>query len=218
MKHCAFLLLLVLAIAARAQPIVSVQPKPVKRDTVSLPFVKHLTLATISVGFADYYRANITAPKGFSKNNVTGFAPVYGRLEYGVGQHISLAFTGSYDLYYVHYNQEFTSYNGGSFSRFNTDAVRVFRTGVSGYYHFGQLFHSRLVDCFVGLGCSINNIRHSQWPAGDSVAVLKEHTVSPSVRVGARYYLSQHGSVFADAGYDRQSVLSIGYSCRFFGR
>ncbi len=71
---------------------------------------------------------------------------------------------------------------------------------------------------FIGLGLSLNNIKYSAHPEGDSTIVKIDHTVTPYLKAGARYYISDKFSLFADVGYDKQSVISIGFSCRFFSR
>ncbi len=189
-------------------------PAMAHADSANNVFHKGSIIGTISVGFIDYYRNNITMPAGFQKNNTSGFAPIYGRLEYGLSNTISLGALMSYDIFYDNFYQHFPV-NGKIFERHNTDRVLVFSSGLSGYYHLGRILHSKKLDPFIGIGLTLNTIHHTAWPEGDSTATTANYTVSPSIKIGARYYITRKGSIFVDAGYDRQSVFSIGYSCRF---
>ncbi len=218
--------LLFISNLALAQASVDIAPVPAKHphkvlampaakaDTARSPFLKHMTLATFSVGFSDYYRNNITLPTGFEKGNTTGIAPVYGRVEYGISNTIGIGAIISYDAFYNNFYQLYPGF-GTAFKRYGTDKVVVFSAGIGCYYHFTQIIPVKKLDLYAGVGFSINSIHHSNQPQGDSTAKTVEPRVSPSLRVGARYYLYKSGSVFADLGYDRQSLFSLGFSCRF---
>ena len=189
--------------------------KLTKADTVKTAFAKRITLATLSVGLVDYYRQNITLPAGFQQNNTTGFAPVFGSLEYGLSNTISIGALASYDVIYSNFYQLYTS-NSGIARRYNTDRINVFRAGAAAFYHFGRFIPNKKLDVFAGIGFSLNNVKHNALPQGDSTSVLTDHTVSPFLKAGVRYYFSGSGSLFGEIGYDRQSVLNLGFSCRFF--
>lgn len=178
-------------------------------------YERYTTIATLSVGFIDGYRNNYTLPAGFYKGNSSGAAPFYGKLEYGVYEHISIGLLLGYDAFLYNFKQEYTG-NNGSFIRHRTNSVRIFSGGVAAFYHLGRFIHSSRLDPFIGIGLSLNNIRYSAYPQGDSTIIKKEHVVSPYLKVGARYYISDQFSLFGDLGYDKQSIFSLGFSCRFF--
>jgi hypothetical protein len=178
-------------------------------------YERYSTIATISAGFGDTYRQNYSLPEGYLKNNTSGFAPIYGKLEYGVSNHISLGATISYDQFSYNFRQSYTG-NTGSFTRNQTDNFKLLSGGLSACYHFGYLFHSRVFDPFLGVGISLNNVRYSAYPQGDTSVTRLSHPVTVSLRAGLRYYVSPQCSFFADAGYDKQSIVSVGMSCRFF--
>ncbi len=182
------------------------------------PFIQHCTLATMSLGFIDYHRSFYKLPANFEKGNTSGYGSVYGRLEYGVSDKISIAATFSYDAFYYNFSQVYAGYYGINSKHFKIDHLRILSCGVSAFYHLNHLITVAHLDPFIGVGASINNIRHSALPQGDSTTVNIEHTVTPYIKLGARYYITDKFSLFADAGYDKQSIFSIGASCRFFGR
>ncbi len=220
MKLFAFLPLLVIYCGtALADPKAKPAIKPlhvvvVPKKSSPAGYVRRATIATLAVGFADYYRSNYTVPSGFKLNNKTGFAPVFGRLEYGITDHVTVGAMFCYDVFYSNFYRIYQA-NGNEYKRYNTDRVRLLSGGVTAYYHFGQLIPVKKLDVFAGVGFSLNNLHHSALAQGDSTANITEHTVSPLVKVGARYYLSKKGSIFADAGYDRKAIFSLGFSCRF---
>ena len=177
-------------------------------------FMDKTFMATVSAGFFDYYRSSYSFPAGFIKSNTSGFSPVYARVEYGIDKHISIGVSFSYDVFYCNYNQVYQGFNQ-IFLRYKTDRVRIFSSGISGYYHFPEFMGVKKLETFAGIGLNLNNISHSSLPSGDSTVLIKDHTVSPCLKVGGRYYFSRWGSLFADAGYDKQCVISLGFSCRF---
>ncbi len=220
MKLIALLPLLLVYCLTSAQPVPPntkatvepLQPKPAYPSQAA--YVKNATIATLSVGFADYYRKNYAVPTGFKMNNQTGFAPVFGRLEYGVGSNVTVGAMFCYDVFYSNFYKIYLA-NGNEYKRYNTDRVRLLSGGLAAYYHFARLIPVKKLDVFAGLGFSLNNVHHSAMPQGDSTANITDHTVSPMLKLGARYYLSKKGSFFADAGYDRKALFSLGFSCRF---
>lgn len=218
MKTLLLLPLLLSGLFARGQDVIAQMANENKAvEPFTGAYQVHSTVATLAIGFADYYRANYRVPTGFQQNNTSGFIPVYGRLEYGLTPTVSIGAVFSYDAFYSNYYQLFEA-NNNIYKRNGTDRVRVFSGGLSGYYHFGELIKVKRLDAYAGIGFSLNNISHSALPQGDSMVAVVQHTVSPSIKVGARYYLTNRGSIFADAGYDRQSVVSVGFSCRFLSR
>jgi hypothetical protein len=171
------------------------------------------TTATVAVGFSDYYKNYYTMPSGFTKNNTTGFAPVYFKLEYGLSKRMTLTFNFGYDNFLYNYNQLFYG-NGVTFSRYHSSMFSVYSGGLSMVYYFNHWLHMKNLETFISAGISLNNLNYTDYPRGDSLAAITLHNATPVIRVGARYYLSDShsGGIFADAGYDRQSIFSIGLS------
>ncbi len=180
-------------------------------------YQRHMTIATVSLGFIDFYRQYYSVPKGFEKNNTSGYSLVYGKLEYGLSNTVSLAATFGYDAFTYNFSQLYTGYNG-IIKRNQTDHLRAFSGGVTAFYHLGRVIQSKRLDPFIGIGVSLNNIRHSAYPQGDSTMIKSEHKTTPYLKAGARYYISSKFSLFGDAGYDQQSIFSIGASCRLFSK
>ncbi len=180
-------------------------------------YARRSITASVSIGFLDDYKQNYSLPLGFQKSNTSGFAPVYARVEYALYKHVSLAAMFSYDAFYYNYRQEFTG-NNGSFTRNKINKTKVFSGGVSAYYHLNHVFHSRHIDPFIGAGLSLNNVSYSAYPQGDSTITHKDHNVSPYLKLGARYYITDKFSIFGDVGYDKQSIFSVGFSCRFYSQ
>ena len=175
----------------------------------------HTTMATAAIGFIDGYRNSYSLPSGFQKNNTSGFAPILLKLEYAFGRDISLAATFGYDAFNYNFSQFYQGYNG-TFVRYHTDDFRSVSGGITAYYHLRKIIHVNHLDPFVGIGLCLNNIRYSAYPSDDTLAIKSTHTVTPYIKVGARYYISSAFSIFADLGYDKPSVFSIGFSARFF--
>jgi OmpA-OmpF porin, OOP family len=212
MRNAILSLLLMTTLYAGATPadssssiLIPVRHRPYERNTVT---------ATASLGFSDYYRNNFSVPSGFSKGTTTGFLPFFAKLEYGLTRHVSLAGTFGYDAFTNNFSQ---IYDGGGepISRYMSNNTRIFSGGLTAYYHLLDVIHVKRLDPFVGLGVSLNNIRYSNYSQGDSTAVRLDHTVSPYIKAGARYYISSAFSLFADAGYDHHVAASLGVSCRF---
>lgn len=180
-------------------------------------YQRHTTIATLSAGIADGYRSGYAMPTGFRKQTASGMMPFYGKLEYGLYNHISIAAIFAYDAFQYNFQQEYTGYLG-VFTRYRTNKVRIFSGGIAAYYHLDKYIHISRLDPFVGVGLSLNNIRYSAYPQGDSTLTKFEHTVTPYLKAGARYYISDQFSIFGEVGYDKQSAASVGFSCRFFGK
>ena len=192
-----------------------------QHDTAAAPVVHHRVyelhtlMPTVCIGFIDGYRNNYSLPAGFVKNNTSGFAPLLFKLEYGFGRDISLAATMTYDAFNYNFSQQYQGYNG-TFVRYRTDDFKLLSAGITAFYHLRKIIRVNRLDPFVGVGLSLNNIRYSAYPSGDTVAIKVNHTVTPYLKVGARYYISDAFSLFADLGYDKPAIFSIGFSARFF--
>src|SRR4051812_33086091 len=89
--------------------------KPV--DTLQSSFIRHSVIATLAIGFIDGHRTGFSVPAGFERNNTSGFAPVYGKVEYGVSNHVSLGLMLGYDNYFGNYYQLYTA-NGRDYKRY----------------------------------------------------------------------------------------------------
>ncbi|MES2701803.1 MAG: OmpA family protein [Bacteroidota bacterium] len=179
------------------------------------PYGQGAVTGTLSLGVFNQYRNRFSYPANFKRQNVTGFLPWYAMAEYAAGQYISVAATAGLDNYTVNYNQLYDNPNSGqTIGRYKNNNVRVLSGGVAVFCHFHELLHTRRLDPFAGIGISLNNIRESGYPGGDSVAARTTHTVTPYLKVGARYYLTETFSFFGDAGYSKSSVVSLGISCR----
>ena len=185
-----------------------------KRKPVHATYVRHSLIPSVSLGFVDAYRNNYSLPAGFHKGNTSGFVPVYLKLEYGVGKHVGLAATLSYDAFNYNFGQQFDG-NNGIFIRNKTNSFRMFSTGLTAFYHVGDIIRVNRLDPFVGLGFTINNIRYSAYPQGDSTAVRADHNTTAYLKAGARYYISDKFSLYGDLGYDTHTIFSLGFSCRF---
>jgi hypothetical protein len=179
-------------------------------------FSKDSYTASIGFGFVNGYRAAYDVPSGFEKGTPSGFAPFYFRGEYAVSNSVSIGVGGAYNVTHFNSFQLYEGYNG-VIRRSRTNKWRLFNVGVMGYYHMGHLLKVNRLDPYVGVGLSLNNITQSAFPVGDTTIEQKEHKVSPYLKAGARYYISNQFSVYAEAGYDQLSAFSVGFSCRFFG-
>ena len=215
MKHLTSLLLLVGCWQYAGAQMLSAAPEKAKAaDTLSSVFVRHSVTASISFGFIDKYRNQFDVPVGFQKNNISGFVPVYGRLEYALSSHMGLAASMVYDEFYANYYQLYTG-NGKEFKRARTDMTTIYSGGLSLNYHFGHIIPVKKLDVFLTAGVLLNNIHHSAKPQGDSTISFVDREVTPVLRIGASYYISNKSSFMLDAGLDKHSVFSLGYSVRF---
>ena len=176
-----------------------------------------MAMATLSLGVIDPYRATYSLPAGFQKNNASGFAPMYAKLEYGFWKHLSVAATFGYDAVNYNFSQLYAGFND-TIKRYRTDNLRIFSGGLTAFYHLGPYINVRGLDPFIGIGVSLVNIRYNALPQGDSQVVGTQHIATPYLKAGARYYISRTCSLYGDIGYDKQSIFSLGISCRFNGR
>lgn len=180
-------------------------------------YVRHSVQATLSLGFIDAYRQDFSVPAGFEKGNTSGYSNVAAKLDYGISRHISLAANFGYDAFVYNFNELYQGYNG-LIRRYKINNFRVFNAGLVGYYHLGDLINVRHLDPFVGVGISLNNLRYNEYPQGDSTVIKSDHTVTPYLKAGAHYYISDKFSLCGDVGYEKQSIFSLGFSCRFFSK
>lgn len=217
MKMLIALMMVASCFGASAQEAVQPKAKEVAAPKAEYHTVqwKRAITATVAVGFVDYYRQYYELPAGFEKSNTSGFVPIYARLEYGLSEHWGLAATFGYDGFVYNYNQLYEGYNG-TIRRYRTDKFRLFSGGLAAYYHFKPLSSVPRLHPFLGVGLALNNIRHSALPQGDSTVGAATHTITPVLKAGARYFISDQFSVYADAGYDKQTIFSVGFSCSFF--
>ncbi len=209
MKTYLPLLLMLCAVAAHGQDTTTH-----KKQAMHNSYVRHSVIPSVSLGFVDEYRNNYSLPSGFSKGNTSGFVPVYVKLEYGLSNHVGLAATVAYDAFNYNFRQQFEG-NNGTFNRNKTNAFRMFSSGLTAFYHLGDVIHVKRLDPFVGLGFTINNIRYSAYPQGDSTMVRTDHNAAIYLKAGTRYYISDKFSLYGDLGYDKHTIFSLGFSCRF---
>lgn len=177
-------------------------------------FRKGAYLVTAGVGFMNSYRDEYRVPPSFEKGNITGFAPIFIRGEYAVSQRVSIGATFNHSLLYFNSFRLYPSFNG-PVKRLTSDQFRVFGIGLSAWYHFKTFFNVPGLQPFIGIGANLNNERHTALPEGDSTVRFRTHTVTPLIKAGVRYYLSDKVSVYGDAGFDKFNVVSLGITCRF---
>ena len=213
MRILVTLLLVLGCITCRAQQDTTVKSTPGKYAV----YVRHSFIPSLAIGILDGYRDTYSLPAGFTKNNTSGLPPAFLKLEYGYSENVSLAVTFSRDAFQYNFSQHYLG-NNGPFIRYKTDAFRAYGGGVAAFYHLGKLIRVKQLDPFVGIGLSLNNIRYNAYPSGDSTAPLTDHTITGYLKAGARYYISDNFSLYADAGYDKHSNITLGFSCRFFAK
>lgn len=202
---------------AGAQTVSAMPPKPKTVDTFTTTFIPHSFTGSISFGFIDQYRTDLHFPAGFEKGNISGFVPIYGRAEYALSRHMGIGATIIYDEFYNNYYQLYTG-NGKEFKRSRTDMTTIYSGGLSLNYHFGDIIPIKKLDVFISAGFLLNNIHHTALPQGDSTVAEKDRTGSAMLRAGARYYISSKSAFMLDAGLDKHSVFTLGYSFRFIKR
>lgn len=209
MMKYTLILLLLLSVSATAQDTaVAHKIRPVDHNCK-----KHTYIATMALGFLNSYKSDYSVPSNFEKGTTTGFSPLQVKLEYCVSNRVSLAFAGAYGTAVFNSFQLYDAHSG-PIRRYKTNHWRILGLGLTAYYHLGYLIQVKGLDPFIGAGISLNNIRHSAFPVADSTMLKKTHAVTPCLKVGARYYFSDKVSVFADAGYDKLSMFSLGFSCK----
>lgn len=217
MKHLTITATVLLMTLSGFAQTISAQPdaQPMKKaDTFTTAVAAHSWLASISFGFINGYRQEWSVPSGFEKNNTSGFTPIYGRLEYMTSRHVGIAATVVYNEYYANYYRLYTG-NGQEYKRGKTDMTLVYSGGLSINYHLGSIIPVKKMDVFITGGFLLNSIHHSALPQGDSIVTVTDRSITPVLKAGVRYYISNRSSFIADAGYDKQSIFSLGYSCRF---
>lgn len=208
MKKCFTILLILIVTGARAQDTTAHKAR-------YAPYERYSVVVGASIGFIDQYRHNYPLAAGFEKSNTSGFAPVNFKIDYGLSKCVSLAAAFYYDAFLYNVKQVYAG-NNGPFTRYIANNTRIISGGLIASYHLGKVIHVRSLDPFVGVGFAINNVRYGAYPQGDSTLTRIEHTVTPSVKVGASYYITPIFSIYGDAGYDQHTIFDIGFSCRFF--
>lgn len=178
-------------------------------------FERNTYTATVSGGFINSYSSEYTVPPGFEKGSSNGLLPIFVKVEYAVSNRVSIAFATGFNTIIFNSFQLYTGYNG-PIKRFRTNKFSLFSGGLIGYYHFGHILKVKRLDPFVGAGINLNKLKYSAFPEGDSTIEKTTHNGTPYLKAGARYYISDKVSVFADAGYDKLAMVSVGISCRFF--
>jgi hypothetical protein len=194
------------------------QDTVVKHRFAGNPFRKHSFTGTIAVGFIDQYRKSYSMPVNFEKQNTSGFSPVYVKAEYGISNNISIAATFTWDDFNYNFNQLYNGFGGTVIRRPRVNHFRLFSGGLTGYYHLGNAIRVKRLDPFIGLGFTLNNIRYSNFPQGDSTVIKKEHTAAIYAKAGARYYVTEKFAVYGDVGYDHLTLFSLGASCTVGGK
>lgn len=219
MKKLLFLYFLSCWQYAGAQTVSAIAetPKVKLTDTITSTYIPHSLTGSVSFGFIDQYRTDVSFPAGFEKGNISGFVPIYGRAEYALSRHIGIGATLIYDEFYNNYYQLYTG-NGKEFKRSRTDMTTMYSGGLSLNYHFGNIIPVKNLDVFISAGFLLNNIHHTALPQGDSTVTVKDRTGSAMLRAGVRYYISSKSSFMLDAGLDKHSVFTLGYSFRFIKR
>lgn len=172
-------------------------------------------MGTLSFGFINGYRSDYEVPAGFEKGIVTGFTPIFAKAEYAASNRFSLALTAAFSTIIYHNSQLYPGF-GGMIMRGRANKFKMFSGGITAFYHLGHIIHVKNLDPFIGVGINLNNLSYSAHPQGDSTVMKTSHTATAYAKIGARYYISNKFSVFADAGYDKLSMVSVGVSCRFF--
>jgi hypothetical protein len=200
-----------ISVTAWSQPDAAA-PKP---QRVNETYRRHTTIATLSMGFIDPNRQNFSVPAGFQKGASSGYSQIYGQLEYALSNSLGIAAAFGYDAFQNNYSKLYKGYNG-AIQRYQTDHTRIASWGINVCYHLGKVIQVKNLDPFIGAGISLDNIRHSAAPRGDSIQVTMEHKVSPYLKAGVRYYLNKRFSLYGDVGYAHQSMIDAGVSFRFF--
>lgn len=170
-------------------------------------------IGTLSLGAFNNYRNDYNVPAGYERSGISGFVPINAKIEYGVGHHVGLAATFGYDAFILNY---FQLYHGHDdiIKRYKTNRIQILSAGASLFYHVLPYERINKVDPFVGVGFSLNNITQGGYPQGDSSVRRVEHSLTPYLKAGVRYYVTYNFGLFAEAGYDRRSVASFGASVR----
>ncbi len=174
-------------------------------------------IAGFSAGFLNSYRNEYTVPAGYEKGNVTGFIPVYLRGEYGISNRVSLGVSFGYSTLLFNSHKVTQGYND-PIRRYVPNKWRLLNAGVTAYYHFNHLLNAPKLDVFVGGGLCLNNILETRSISDDTLMERKSHTIQPILKAGVRYYINPVFSLYADAGYDKLSIFSLGFSCRLTGK
>ena len=178
-------------------------------------YEKHALNLTFTIGFIDQFRSEIKLPADYENNKISGFAPLSLSGDYAISNRFSLGVSLGYDAFIDNFDQLYYG-NGETFRRYYADNIRIFSGAVTGYYHFKKIIHSNNIDLFAGAGLQINNIRHSNAPQADSVAqIVMNHSVTPILKAGCSYFITEKVSLYGSVGYTKQSAISLGFTYRF---
>jgi hypothetical protein len=214
--------LLLLSVCAGAQEVVpqspasdaSVEPLLLKANG---SFEKRTSILSISFGFSDWNKQNFEMPDSAAFGSGSVSLPIYFRAERAISSHVGIAVSLAYDVFYYNYSKQ--EYNHGSiFYRPQNDKVRIISPGLELYYHFNKFIHNANWDVFVGVGAHANFVNHTNYPSKDSLSNTTPVDMAPFAKLGARYYINRNASFFGDVGYDKMSLISLGFSYRLYGR
>ena len=181
--------------------------------TVAVIHKHHDNVLTLTAGIGDWQKQHYKLPDSSAFGSSAGFTPITIKFEHFFSSSISASANLSYDWFYYSYSQKGYT-NGVLFYRPQTDKVRIISPGIELYYHFNRLLPAKW-DLFIGLGINGNYVYHSNYPKTDSTTGPVQAQIAPTVRLGVRYYFSPQISTYLDAGYDKTSVINIGFSYRF---
>jgi hypothetical protein len=189
--------------------------------------LKGVVTATVGVGIIDYYRHHYTPPLAnayyspsmvYNEGN-TGFAPIYARVEYGITEKLGIAATFGYDDFVHNYDQQVYGTYYGTLHLRGTEKLRVLSSGIASVYYFRPLSFVPRLYPFISIGVGINHLRfegYQKGPSSSAVEAGEGYTVTPVLKVGARYFISDQFGIYGDAGYDKLGIFSLGFSYRFF--
>ncbi|MBA3827831.1 MAG: hypothetical protein H0X33_02745 [Taibaiella sp.] len=180
-------------------------------------FQRHTSIITVSFGLADWNKQNYKKPDSTTFGSGSTSLPVYLKLERAIGKHISITASLAYDVFYYNYSHPEVS-NGKSYYLQYSDKVRIVSPGLQLSYHFNDLIPIRNLDVFITAGGAANFVHHDSYLHADTSSHVTRPTIDPLVRLGARYYINKHAAFFGDVGYDRISLISLGFSYRIFGK
>ncbi len=160
-------------------------------------FGKSTNLLTFSYGFPNVPLSGYN----YRGNDRVGFGPAYAKYEHGIMDEVGIG--GQVAL------------SGGRYNYGNNQDERIstFHFAVLGYYHFNKLIPVSKLDVYAGAGLAFRNraVRYSDNAFSDNTST----NVTPSVKVGARYYVKPHFAFYAEAGYDDMSDVNLGVTFRF---
>ncbi|MBA3827830.1 MAG: hypothetical protein H0X33_02740 [Taibaiella sp.] len=215
-KHITLFLLLLYSSATWAQKNYDKEDRGTSKKW---SYSRHNTIVTLSIGVYDWQRNNYQLADSYKHQYTQGFSPIYLHVEHAITGSIGLTANLVFDQF--HYN--YTKLKGFANADYvHYDKVVVWSAGLAAYYHFRKLFSNPKVDPFAGVGVSFSQVSH-HYGLTDTVTIADvnppngtETTIAPIIKVGIRYYLDRNFSLYADAGYDKASIVGVGLSYRFW--